>query len=89
MGEDKANQSTAHVPLGEDRWLWLATDLHTFKAVSETTNGAFSLSELTAQPQFGPPHIDHREDESFYVLEGEFEFLDNDHTFTPGAGAFV
>jgi quercetin dioxygenase-like cupin family protein len=56
----------------------------------QDTNGAFALSELTAQPEFAPPpHIHHREDESFYILEGQFEFLDNDRIFTAGAGAFI
>jgi len=42
------------------------TDLHVFKAVSEDTNGAFVLTELTANPDFGPPpHIHHREDEAY------------------------
>jgi quercetin dioxygenase-like cupin family protein len=60
------------------------------KVVGQDTNGAFALSELTAYPEFGPPpHIHHREDESFYILEGQFEFLDNGRTFTASAGAFV
>ncbi len=90
MSENQPQQSVAHVPPGGGRSLWLTTDLYTFKAVGEDTNGAFALSELTAQPEFGPPpHIHHREDESYYVLEGEFEFLDNGRTFTAGAGTFV
>ena len=90
MLEGKANQSVVHLAPDEGKSLWLATDLYTFKAVGEETDGAFALSELTAQPQFGPPpHIHHREDESFYIWEGEFEFLDNDRTFTTGAGSFV
>jgi mannose-6-phosphate isomerase-like protein (cupin superfamily) len=35
------------------------------------------------------PHIHHREDETYYILEGEFEFLDQDRTFTAGAGSVV
>src|SRR5262249_6440501 len=74
----------------EGRSIWLATDLNTFKAVSADTNGAFSLSELSASPKFGPPpHIHHREDESFYILEGTFEFSYDNRTFAAGAGSFV
>jgi mannose-6-phosphate isomerase-like protein (cupin superfamily) len=52
--------------------------------------GALTLFELTAAPRFGPPpHIHHREDKAYYILEEEFEFLDNDRTFTAGAGSFV
>src|ERR671938_209996 len=75
---------------GEGRAFWLGTDLHIFKAVGEDTNQAFALAELVAQPQFAPPpHIHHREDESYYILEGEFEFLDSDRTFIAGPGSFV
>lgn len=90
MLEDNVNQSAAHVAPGEGTSFWLGTDLQTFKVTGEDTNGAYALSELTAQPEFAPPpHIHHREDESFYILEGQFEFLDNDRTFTAGAGSFV
>ena len=88
--EDVTDQGATYVSLGEGKSLWLATDLFTFKAVGAITNGAYALAELMAQPQFGPPpHIHHREDESFYILEGEFEFLDDGRTFTAGAGSFV
>lgn len=78
-----------YVPAEGSSW-WFTTDLHTFKAVSETTNGAYTLTEVTARPGFvPPPHIHHREDEAFYVLEGQFEFSYNDRTFIAGAGSFV
>lgn len=90
MNEVGADRDAAHVPAGEGRSFWLATDLHVFKAVGEETGGAFALSELTVRPEFGPPpHVHQREDESFYVLEGEFQFLDGDRAFTAGAGSFV
>lgn len=90
MQERSTNQWATRLHPGEGRSFWLATDLHTFKAVGEDTGGAFALSLLTAQPEFGPPpHIHYREDESYYILEGEFEFLDDGRTFTAGAGSFV
>jgi quercetin dioxygenase-like cupin family protein len=40
------------------------------------TGGAYSLFEVTTQPGGRVlAHVQHREDESFYVLEGEYEFL--------------
>ena len=36
-----------------------------------------------------PPHVQHREDESFYVLEGEFEFLVGEDTIPAGSGSRV
>ena len=47
-------------------------DLYTFKVTGE----ALSVTELTAFPQNGPPpHIHQREDESLWVLDGEFSVL--------------
>ena len=90
MQEGRADQSVTHVHEGEGKSFWLATDLHTFKVVGEDTGGAFALSELTAHTQFAPPpHINNREDESYYILEGEFEFMDDGRTFTAGAGSVV
>lgn len=79
-----------HLPPGAGRTYWLGLDLHVLKAVGEDTGGSFSLFEVTAAPQSGPPpHIHHREDETYYVLEGEFEFLYIDQTFTAGPGSVV
>src|SRR6516164_3411484 len=61
-------------------------DLYTFKLTGE----ALSVAELTAFPQNGPPpHIHQREDESFWVLDGEFSVLLGERTLTTGQGAFV
>jgi quercetin dioxygenase-like cupin family protein len=69
---------------------WLTTDQHTLKLVSEDTNGAFSMIEVTARPEFGPPpHIHHRQDECFYILEGSFEFTYEGRKFTAGRGSVV
>ena len=51
-------------------------ELVTCKVTSDQTGGAYSLFEVTTQPGEGPPsHVHHREDESFYVPEGEYEFF--------------
>lgn len=64
-----------HLSAGEGKKVWMVgTDLITFKATSETTGGEYALFDSLILPQGGPPpHIHHRKDESFYVLEGEFE----------------
>src|SRR3712207_4186849 len=75
-----------HVPPGEGRSLWVLGELVTYKTTSEQTGGAYSLFEVTTQPRVGPPpHVQHREDESFYVLEGVYEFLVEGHTIRVGA----
>ncbi|PYX80863.1 MAG: hypothetical protein DMG70_21975 [Acidobacteria bacterium] len=44
------------------------------KAVGADTDGRYALTEGTVPPHHGAPeHIHHREDEAFYILEGEFE----------------
>ena len=60
-----------------------------FKVTGEETAGSFCVIELTAFPHNGPPpHIHHREDESFYVLDGNFSFLLGDGTIEAGPGFF-
>jgi quercetin dioxygenase-like cupin family protein len=75
---------------GDGRSFWLLTDLHTFKLVGDDTNGAFTVAELTAGAEFGPPpHIHRHADECFYILEGTFDFSLAGRPFTAAAGAFV
>lgn len=85
----ESQPSTQIGPAAGTSW-WFATDLHTFKAVGATTHGAYTLTEVIARPEFvPPPHIHHREDEAFYILEGQFEFWYDDRTFAAGVGSFV
>ncbi len=89
--EEKVEKGATHVPPGEGRSLWVLGELVTYKTRSEQTGGAYSLFEVVSQPGGGPPpHVQHREDEAFYVLEGEYEFLDDDgHTMRAGVGSLV
>jgi quercetin dioxygenase-like cupin family protein len=78
--------SVTHVPPGEGRSLWVLGELVTCKTTSEQTGGAYSLFEVTTQPGGRVlPHVQHREDEAFYVLEGEYEFLLEGHTIRASA----
>ena len=79
---------TSRSPQHESFWV-LGEHLE-FKATGKQTNGAFALVELTAFPRNGPPpHIHQREDESFYVLEGEFSVLFGQEWRQVTAGSFV
>jgi quercetin dioxygenase-like cupin family protein len=83
-------QGGVHFGSGEGKSFWLLTDLFTFKVVGDDTNGAFTVAELAARPELGPPpHIHRNCDESFYVLEGTFDFSLGDQAFSAGPGAFV
>jgi quercetin dioxygenase-like cupin family protein len=72
---DRSN--TVHVGPREGRTVRMAgAQRVTRKVASEQTGGAFSLFEVEVDPRGGSqPHVQHWEDECFYVLEGEFEFL--------------
>ena len=73
----EANERAAiHVAPDEGRMLWVVGELLTLKVVGSNTHGTFALIEEVTPPQGGPPpHMHTREDETFYVLEGELEFV--------------
>jgi len=61
------------------------------RSSAETTNGAFGLMEHWDMPVgfASPYHTHHREDESFYVLEGEMAFVCGGKWLKAGSGTFV
>jgi quercetin dioxygenase-like cupin family protein len=64
----------------------------TFLVTGQDTQGQFTLSEqIGRKGNVPPPHIHHREDEVFYVLEGEMTFSVGDQTIkaTPGTMVFL
>src|SRR5216684_2166213 len=64
-------------------------EIMNFKITGEETGGSLCVVELTGFPRNGPPpHIHHREDESFYILDGAFSFLLGDRTTEAGPGFF-
>ncbi len=64
--------------------------LVTRKVSSDQTGGAYSLFEVTVGPGGGEgPHIQHREDECFYVLEGRFGFVVEGEWIEAGPGSLV
>jgi len=88
--KESLHQSGANIGKGQGRSYWLLTDLHTFKVTGEDTNGAFVVAELTARPGMGPPpHIHRLADETFYILEGTFDFTLDGRPFSAGAGSLV
>jgi quercetin dioxygenase-like cupin family protein len=56
----------------------------------EHSNGALAALEATNGPGEGPPlHVHTREDETVYVLEGEFRWKLGDELSVTGPGSFV
>lgn len=74
------------------RSVWYSGYLLTFLATGEETGGAFSLVEevgrkgQSAEP---PMHTQTREEESFYVIEGQMRFYVGDDIIDAQAGSFV
>jgi len=62
----------------------------TIRLHGRDSGGAISVIELRDQPGGGAPmHLHHREDETFYIVEGEYEFICGDQTFVAKAGSTV
>ena len=61
------------------------------RAAGANTNGSFGLLEQWDMPAgFATPyHTHHREDESFYVLEGQIAFVVAGEWMTAGPGTFL
>jgi quercetin dioxygenase-like cupin family protein len=75
---------------GEGRSIWVVGDRYTIKCSGNDTGGAFAMIEAIVPPGNGPPpHIHGREDEAFYVLDGELQFHVDGRSFTATSGSWV
>jgi quercetin dioxygenase-like cupin family protein len=84
--------TTAPIALGRDEGerLWFLGTLVTIKSSAETTGGRVMVTENLAPPGGGSPlHVHHREDEWFYVLDGQLTFWVGGEVVEAPAGAFV
>lgn len=69
---------------------WWQGSLMRIKARAEDTGGALGLVEGSFYEGFGPPlHVHSREDEAFYVMEGEIRFRRGEEEFVAGPGTWV
>jgi quercetin dioxygenase-like cupin family protein len=88
-GSAAAAVPTALAP-GAGEALWFLGSLVTIKAGAEATAGRVAVTENLAPRGGGSPlHVHRREDEWFYVLEGELRFLVGGDVVEAPAGAFV
>lgn len=75
---------------GEGEALWAFGTLGTVKAGAESTGGSLGLVEQLAPRGSGSPlHVHTREDEWFYVIEGELTFWVGGEVIVAPAGSFV
>jgi mannose-6-phosphate isomerase-like protein (cupin superfamily) len=79
-----------HRPSRTGPAFWGPGDHYTFLVTGEETGGAYFAMEALVPPDGGPPpHIHTREDETFYLLEGQIEFLLGEELVLAGPGDFV
>ena len=74
----------------EGRTIAVVGDVYRFLATGEETGGKYAMWEAIVPPGGGPPpHIHSREEESFYILEGEITFHVGDERIVATAGTFA
>src|ERR1700677_4992035 len=74
----------------EGRTIGVVGDIYRFLAVGEDTDGRYATWEATVPPGGGPPpHVHSREEESFYILEGELTLYVGEQRLAARAGTFA
>jgi quercetin dioxygenase-like cupin family protein len=75
---------------GAGRTVAVVGDVYRFLATGEDTDGKYALWEALVPPGGGPPpHVHNREEEGFYVLEGEITFTVGEKRLVASAGTFA
>jgi len=84
------NRSPTIRPSTEGRAIAVVGDLYRFLVTAEETDGKYAMWEAIVPPGGGPPpHVHSREEESFFVLDGEITFQVDGKTIVATAGTFA
>src|SRR3984957_4270185 len=74
----------------EGRTVAVVGDVYRFLAMGEDTNGKYALWEAIVPPGGGPPpHVHSREEEGFYILEGEITLQIGEKRIVVSSGMFA
>ncbi len=74
----------------EGRTVAVVGDVYRFLATGANTNGKYTIWEAIVPPGGGPPpHVHSREEEGFYILEGEVTFHVGDQRIVATPGVFA
>jgi quercetin dioxygenase-like cupin family protein len=74
----------------EGRTVGVVGDIYRFLATGDDTRGKYAMWEAIVPPGGGPPpHVHSREEEAFYILEGEIILRINDQRLVAKAGTFA
>jgi len=84
-----SRKPTVRLP-AQGRTVAVVGDIYRFLATGDDTNGKYALWESIVPPGGGPPpHLHSREEEGFYILEGEITFHVGDERIVATAGMFA
>lgn len=82
-------QLTVRTP-NDGRTITVVGDIYRFLVTAADTDGKYAQFEAIVPPGGGPPpHVHSREEEGFFVLEGEITFISGERRFVAGPGSFV
>jgi mannose-6-phosphate isomerase-like protein (cupin superfamily) len=78
------------VPAEAGEAIWWFDSLAVIKATAQDTGGLMSIIEITEPPNSEAPlHVHHREDEAFWILEGDVTIFVGDETIECHAGDYA
>ena len=90
MSTSAPSRHATSAPVQDDDAFWWQGGLYLVKARAADTGGTLGLVEASLYQGFGPPlHVHRREDEAFYVIEGEIRFRRAEEEFLAGPGSWV
>lgn len=74
----------------EGRTIAVVGDVYRFLATGDDTKGKYAIWEAIVPPGGGPPpHVHSREEEGFYILDGQITFTINGEQIVATAGMFA
>ena len=87
---DERGLEPISVPAGGGEARWWGEGLAVIKATGADTGGQIAILEITEPPGAeAPRHVHHKEDEGFWVLEGEVTFDVGGTTIVAAAGDYA
>ena len=86
--EQTGTQTAIHVPQGEGKSLWILDELLTFKVHDQSQSVGIFEDEVPPEGA-APPHLHRSQDETHYILEGQFEFVLGERKVNAGVGSVV
>jgi quercetin dioxygenase-like cupin family protein len=90
MANENRNETAKIVEPSKGRHIAVAGDINTIIVSKEHTGGTYSFVEAKIFPGGGPaPHIQTREYEGFYVVEGQVTFKADEQMMVAKPGTFV